>query len=74
MFYNANSTAIPTETGHIWCGKNGGLHVGMNTAQPIRFSANRFTAGAVNSIEILGTGTQDADINATVKEMCECSV
>ncbi len=29
---NTNSTAVPTETGQIWCGQHGDLHAGTNTA------------------------------------------
>ncbi len=34
---------------------------------PFRFSANRFAAGAVSSMEISGTGTGDDEINAPLK-------
>ena len=55
------------ETGQIYCGQSGGLNVTTNTAHPRRFSANRFAPGATNSIEILGTGTCDVEINAPLK-------
>jgi hypothetical protein len=43
------------------------LVVSTNTAHPVRFSANKHASGATNSIEILGTGTRDVEINALLK-------
>ena len=39
----------------------------MNSPHPTRFSADKYSAGAVNSIEILGTGTRDVEINVPLK-------
>ncbi len=48
----ADSTAVPAETDQIWCGQNGGLNAGANTAYAIRLSPDRFASGAVKSTEI----------------------
>ncbi len=64
LYFNSTiSIAVPTQTGQIWCGQNNGLNIGTSIAYPIRFSANRFATGVVNSIEILGTGTRDVEIS-----------
>ncbi len=62
-----NSTAVPTETGQISCGRHAGLNVGINNAHTIRLSADRQVSGAVNSPDKLGTGTHDVEINAPLK-------
>ncbi len=54
----------PAGVGQFWCGQNEGLNFGTNTAHPIRFTANRFAAGNLNSIEIQGTGTRNVVVNA----------
>ena len=48
----------------MYSGQNDGLNLTTTTAHPIRLNANRFVAGALNSIEIKGTGTRDVEINA----------
>ena len=50
--------------GQICSGQNEGLVLATNTACPIRLNANKFAAGAINCIEIKGTGTRDVEINA----------
>ncbi len=62
-----DATARPTETGHVFCCQNGGSLVGTDIAYPIRFSARRFAACAVNPIGIYGTGTRDVEINAPLQ-------
>ena len=54
----------PFGIGQMYSGQNEGLVLATNTAHPIRLNANRFAAGALNSIEIKGTGTRDVEINA----------
>ena len=54
----------PFGIGQMYSGQNEGLVLATNTAHPIRLNANRFAAGAINSIEIKGTGTRDVEINA----------
>ena len=56
----------PFGVGQIYSGQNEGLVLATNTAHSIRLIANRFAAGALNSIEIKATGTRDVEINALI--------
>ena len=42
----------PFGIGQIWSGQSEGLILATNTEHPIRLKANRFAAGALNSIEM----------------------
>jgi uncharacterized protein YpuA (DUF1002 family) len=63
-FYNTSGSTPAAETAQIYNGQNTGLNIATNTAHSIKFAANRFAAGAVNSIEIQGTGTRNVVINS----------
>ena len=57
--YSSIYLNTPLGIGQIYSGQNDGLNLTTSTAHPIRLNANRFAAGALNSIEIKGTGTRD---------------
>jgi hypothetical protein len=63
-FNNISGSTPVAETAQIWNGQSTGLNIVTNTAHPIKFSANRQASGAVNSIEIQGTGTRNVVINS----------
>ena len=50
--YSSIYLNTPLGIGQLYSGQNGGLNLTTTTAHPIRLNANRFAAGALNSIEI----------------------
>ena len=72
--YSSIYLNTPFGIGQKYSGQNDGLALATNTAHPIRLNANRFAAGALNSIEIKATGTRDVEFNAPLLVKCASTV
>ena len=66
-FKSTSGSPATAETCQIFCGQGTGLNVCTNTTHPIRFTTDRFAPDAPTSMQILGTGTRDVEINVPLK-------